>query len=237
MRYLTRNKIYKKKEPSKDAKKIYIFCEGERREVDYFKFFQGFSSTLDVIPVPNYNSKSDPIKLKENAEKIFFGDGLTAPACKLSNDLKDEIWFVIDTDRWNEGDKISSLKTFAEEKNKFYSGWFVAQSNPSFEIWLYCHFYSEKPLNDEVHKFGSFKAFVGSKIKGGFDNRSMPLEIQRAALHAETNFESGNGGQPALYSTEVFRLAKKIIELIKPQLDKRLLITKETNPSGHSGAA
>jgi len=231
MRYLTRNKIYKKEEPSKDAKKIYIFCEGARREVDYFKYFQGFSSTLDIMPIPSDKGKSDPIKLKESAEKIF-GEELT-----LSHELKDEVWFVIDTDRWNEGDKINSLKTFVEEKNKFYNGWFVAQSNPSFEIWLYCHIYSEKPLNDEVHKFGSFKEFVTTKIKGGFDNRRMPIKIQCAALHAETNFESGNDGQPALYSTEVFRLAKKIIELIKPQLDKRLLITKETNPSGHSGAA
>jgi len=140
MKYLSRNKIYKKIEPFKNAKKIYIFCEGERREIDYFKYFQGFASNIDIIPIPNDNGKSDPIKLKENAEVLFYGNSPTKPIYNLSTELKDEVWFVIDTDRWNEGDKINFLKKFTEEKNKNYHGWFVVQSNPSFEIWLYYHF-------------------------------------------------------------------------------------------------
>ena len=218
MKYLSRNKIYKKIEPFKNAKKIYIFCEGERREIDYFKYFQGFASNIDIIPIPNDNGKSDPIKLKENAEVLFYGNSPTKPIYNLSTELKDEVWFVIDTDRWNEGDKINFLKKFTEEKNKNYHGWFVVQSNPSFEIWLYYHFYSEKPQIDEVYDFASFKEFVASKIKGGFDNRSMPLEIQKATLIAEENFENSNG-QPALFSTEVFKLAKQIIRFTKAQLD------------------
>src|SRR6056297_861170 len=104
MKYLSRNKIYKKIEPFKNAKKIYIFCEGERREIDYFKYFQGFASNIDIIPIPNDNGKSDPIKLKENAEVLFYGNSPTKPIYNLSTELKDEVWFVIDTDRWNEGD-------------------------------------------------------------------------------------------------------------------------------------
>jgi hypothetical protein len=67
MKYLSRNKIYEKVEPKNDAKKIYIFCEGEDREVMYFKYFQGFSSNIDIIPIPNNKGQSDPVKLKENA--------------------------------------------------------------------------------------------------------------------------------------------------------------------------
>jgi len=216
MKYLSRNKVYEKVEPFKDAKKIYIFCEGEKREIDYFNFFQGLVSNINIIPVPNDNGMSDPIKLKEKAELcIKKGD------ISLSEELRDEVWFVIDTDRWNEGNKIGTLKTFVQENNKSYKGWFVAQSNPSFEIWLYYHFYSEKPDNKEILTFISFKEFVSMKIKGGFDSRSMPLEIQQATLNAEKNFECENE-QPKIFSTEVFILAKQIINFTKKQLDQCL---------------
>ncbi|WP_297337067.1 hypothetical protein [Algoriphagus sp.] len=49
----------------------------------------------------------------------------------------------------------------------------------------------------------------------------MPLEIQKVALNAENKFESENG-QPNLYSTEVFKLAKQIIKFTKKQLDQCL---------------
>jgi hypothetical protein len=94
----------------------------------------------------------------------------------------------------------------------------VAQSNPSFEIWLYYHFYSEKPKNEDVLACVSFKEFVDIKIDGGFDSRGMPLEIQLATLNAEKNFENENE-QPKVYSTEVFNLAKQIINFTKAQLD------------------
>lgn len=232
MKYLTRNKIYQKIEPFKNAKKIYLFCEGNK-EVNYFKFFQGFASNIDIMPIPTEDSKSDPIKLKRNAELLFFGNETIPPKYKLSIELKDEIWFVIDTDRWNEGDKINTLKAFTQEKNTDYLGWFVVQSNPSFELWLYYHFYTEKPSTEDVSKFVSFKEYIDFKIKGGFDNRSMPLEIQKAMHYAEANIEILEG-QPALYSTEVFNLAKQIIKFTKPQLDQCLEDLKK-NPISKSG--
>jgi hypothetical protein len=226
MKYLTRNKVYAKVEPFKYAKKLYIFCESEKggNEVAYFNFFKGFSSNIDIIPIPNDNGKSDPTKLKSQAEL-----SLENKSISLSIELLDEVWFVIDTDRWNEGNKIDELKQFVAEKKKSYSGWFVAQSNPSFEIWLYYHFNSEKPNEKEVEVSTSFKEFVATKIKGGFDNRSMPLEIQQATAIAEKNFEIENG-QPRLYSTEVFNLAKQIINFTKAQLDQ-CLIDLKTKPS------
>lgn len=224
MKYLSRHKVYEKVEPFKNAKKIYIFCEGDR-EVHYLKFFQGFASNIDIIPIPNENGKSDPTKLKAQAEKCLENNSVS-----LSKELADEVWFVIDTDRWNEGNKIGELRNYVEEKQKTYDGWFVAQSNPSFEIWLYYHFNSEKPIDFEIEAAQSFKDFVATKIKGGFDNRSMPLEIQQATINAENNFERENG-QPKLYSTEVFNLAKQIIKFTKVQLDQCLTDLKTKTSS------
>jgi len=233
MNYLSRNKIYEKVESFKNAKKIYLFCEGDK-EVNYFKFFQGFASNIDIIPIPNDNGKSDPIKLKENSELLFFGNETINPRFNFSNELEDEIWFVIDTDRWNEGNKINTLKKYVEERNSDYQGWFVAQSNPSFELWLYYHFHSSKPNAEEVKEYVSFKEFVSAKIKGGFDNRRMPLEIQNATLTAEKNYQSLNNNQPTLYSTEVFNLAKHIIRFTKTQLDKCLEDLKKSSADNRS---
>lgn len=230
MKYLSRHKVYEKVEPFKNAKKIYIFCEGETKEVDYFRFFQGFASNIDIIPIPNDHGKSDPLKLKAQAELSIKNNSIL-----VSEELFDEVWFVIDTDRWNEGDKIDELKKYVQEMKKSYEGWFVAQSNPSFEIWLYYHFYDEKPNNEEVAASVSFKEYVNTKIKGGFDNRSMPLEIQQATLNAEKNFELEND-QPKIYSTEVFFLAKQLIYFTKAQLDQCLVSLKERS-SGISGLA
>ncbi|MDR1964870.1 MAG: RloB family protein, partial [Planctomycetaceae bacterium] len=77
MKYLNRNRIYERVEPSKSAKKIYIFCEGERTEPRYFKFFQGLVSNLDVIPIPCVDGQSAPKKLKEDATRRFLGNAAT----------------------------------------------------------------------------------------------------------------------------------------------------------------
>jgi len=221
MRYLTRNKLYQKVEPFKTAKKIYIFCEGDKREVDYFKFFQGLSSNIDIIPIPSVDGKTDPEKLMGNAQERFFGSDDVHATLNLCEEYEDEVWFVIDTDRWNEGNKISKLKSFVNDKNDIYNGWSVAQSNPSFEIWLYYHFLSEKPIFEDVAQHRSFKDYTDFKVTGGFDSRKMPLMIQTAVINSELIFEYEND-QPKLYSTEVYRLGKLIVQFTKAQIDSCL---------------
>ncbi|KAA6327442.1 hypothetical protein EZS27_023566 [termite gut metagenome] len=97
MPYLCRNKIYERLDPFKDAKKIYIFCEGEKTEVSYFNFFQGLASNIDIVSVPNINGKSDPEKLIENAERYFYEDknNNIKPKFTFFVEQKDEVWFVI----------------------------------------------------------------------------------------------------------------------------------------------
>ena len=127
--YLTRNKIYQRLPPNRDAKKVYIFCEGDR-EVSYFNYFTNISSNIDIIPIGSEEGKSDPVKLKDQAIVYFQKTSLNA-------DYHDEVWFVIDTDRWNEKEKIAQLKNFCLENKTDQNSWEVSQSNPSFEVWLY----------------------------------------------------------------------------------------------------
>lgn len=216
MRYLSRNKVYQKVEVGKDARKIYIFCEGEKREIEYFRYFQGFSSAIEIIPIPSENGLSDPTKLMENTQKIFFDP---SPRYLLSHEQGDEVWFVIDTDRWNEKNKIASLRDHCSNKNgEAGPMWFIAQSNPCFEIWLYYHFFNYNPNEEHIRSGLSFKQYVATMIPGGFDSRSMPIAIQSAILNSETHYEEVEN-QPVVYATEVFKLGKVILPYIKDALD------------------
>ncbi len=221
MKYLSRSKISHKEIVNKNAKKVYIFCEGEKTEIKYLEFFKGLSSNIDIIPIPPINGQTDPIKLKEFAELLFFGDDLNSPKFSLSSEFKDEVWFAIDTDRWNENNKIQQLKDFCIEKNISEDCWFVAQSNPSFEIWLYYHFNSTKPINQDIAKFSSFKHFVHKSTNNGngFDPDKHPIEIETAIVNSENNFQKFNN-QPDLYSTEFFILGKIIVSFVESQLIK-----------------
>ena len=64
---IERIRNYAKKNPSRDAHKIYVVCEGAAKEPEYFSFFQGLSHNLEIIPIPP-TSGTDPLKLIENAE-------------------------------------------------------------------------------------------------------------------------------------------------------------------------
>lgn len=208
--YLTRNKLYQRKAPSRDAKKVYIFCEGDR-EVSYFNFFSGFASNIDIIPIGNKEGKSDPVKLRNQAIDYF-------QETTLSADYHDEVWFVIDTDRWNENKKITQLKTFCMQRKTDENIWEVSQSNPSFEVWLYYHFIEDKPKEEEVKTYTTFKEFLNNKIKGGFDTRKAPIHIKTAIDNSLKHFQRDDKGQPIRYTTEVHCLAQSIYPFLKEMM-------------------
>lgn len=213
---LSRSKIYHKVELGKDAKKVFIFCEGDR-EYYYFNYFVGFSSNIDIIPVPNENGQSDPEKLYQNACVKLLGSITEKPKYDFKKEMGDEVWFVIDTDRWNEHGKIEKLKA----KCASDADWRVAQSNPCFEIWLYFHFHPQKPISNEIEECTSFKEFVGKKIPGGFDSTKYPIYFQKAIKHSKGNFVKEND-QPKFLSTEVFYVAESILPFIKEIIDELL---------------
>lgn len=218
---IERRRDYEKKEPCRDAHKIYVICEGSSTEPDYFKFFQGLSSNLEIITIPSVDGKTDPVKLKEQAEVKFLNE-----KCEYELDYRqgDVVWFVIDTDRWEEKDKIKILRSFCEEQNDNiswtdlktakYSAWKVAQSNPSFEIWLYYHAFKNKPTDEAVSKYASFKEFVGQAFAGGFDFESDPVRISEAIRNSEHNFAK-YADSITKYSSEMHFLGCEIYNFVK----------------------
>ena len=223
---ITRRKYYIKQLPKKDARKLYLFCEGEGTEPDYFTFFKELSSNLEIITIPPENG-TDPLKLMELAKSKLLEDDSRYIMDYLAND---SVWFVIDTDTWEKEGKITLLREFCASNNtsfpekytevKPYSAWNVAQSNPSFEIWLYYHFYKVAPKPDEIEAHPTFKAFVSSVISGGFDFQTDPVKVETAVDNAKGNFKRDEKGKPELFSTEVYTLAEIIIPFVRHHLDR-----------------
>ena len=142
----------------------------------------------------------------------------------------DTVWFVIDTDTWEAEGKIAPLRQYCTEQNqhitdkldevKAYNAWNVAQSNPSFEIWMYYHIYDGKPTDEEVEKAQSFKEFVNNKISGGFNFQVHPVYLEDAIQHSEKQFSKDEAGLIEKYATEMHLLGREILGFTKQELDK-----------------
>ena len=226
---ITRRKYYVKPQPSRDARKIYIICEGKSTEPDYFAFFQGLSSNLEIVIIPPEEG-SDPLKLMDLVNRKFFdADG------KYSIDYQahDTLWFVVDTDTWEVEGKISRLREFCSNLNsedgevwkkysevKPYSVCNVTQSNPSFEIWLYYHFFAIKPIKSEVESDSTFKEYLNRVISGGFNFQKDQVKLKDAIVNSKANYYFTLVGTPELFSTEVYKLAEEILPFVKKPLER-----------------
>lgn len=207
---MKRNKLYTRREPDKEGKLYFIFCEGEKRETNYFYFFNRIASQIIIQIVPIEDGKNSPIGLYNNAcQNLIKGEKNPYPSYILNDG--DEIWFIIDTDKW--GKEVVTLRDSIIK----HQNWFVAQSNPSFEVWLYYHFEKEKPKTTVEN----WKSFLNEVVKGGFNPNKHPIYIETAVLNSEKNYSSTNN-QPDTVTTELFFLAKKILPLVKTDLDMLL---------------
>lgn len=204
---LTRNKLYTKREPDREGKLYFIFCEGEKRETTYFYFFNRIASQIIIQIVPIVDGKNSPMGLYKNACQSLLKSEENPNPSYVLNDI-DEVWFIIDTDKW--GKEVDTLRSSVAK----HQNWFVGQSNPSFEVWLYYHFQKEKPAK----AITDWKNYLGEIVVGGFDNRKHPVHIQTAITNSEINFSSSNN-QPNPITTEVYILAKKILPLVKTDID------------------
>lgn len=211
---LSRSKLYTRKEPTKEAKLFIIFCEGQNTEPMYFRYFQNISHNINLEIIEHEDGKNDPLGLFETACKLLIKSEEN-PNPKYEVSPVDEIWFVIDTDKWNEqGDKINQLK----EKLQKHLTWKIAQSNPCFEVWLHYHHFEEKPEFENISKCKSWKAHLNEKISG-FSCDSHPILIETAIKNSKQNYNTNNN-QPDICCTEVFNLAELILPFVQEEIDE-----------------
>lgn len=126
---------YERTTNKRDPTIFYIAAEGEKTEVQYFEQLQG---------------KINDSRVKVKVVKRENGSH-SAPRHVLSSLLDhksrerirstDQLWIVIDRDRWDE----SQLNSVAQEASDNNIN--IAFSNPCFEVWLLFHFKETNDIN------------------------------------------------------------------------------------------
>ena len=220
------NRRFKREKPSRDAKSLYIFCEGIRREYYYFNYFKEMDSRISVeVYELNPHENNSPSGLLNIAKKcIIKSKDNPEPKYEFLKNT-DEVWIVFDTDKdKNESrqPQICKVKAFCEQEE----GWFIAQSNPCFEVWLSYHLSSKEPILEDSEKCSDWKEVVDKLIPGGFDSRKHPLYIETAIQNAEKNFNEC--GEPddlifvlmefIVYRAASFVVRKQFKELFRQDL-------------------
>lgn len=209
------NRLFERQAPSREAKSLYIFCEGAKREYQYFKYFREIDSRIKVeVNKLNSDDNNSPKGLYKLAENSFVGN-----KPKFTLEEKDEVWIALDTDP----DKSNSREEQIKKIKSNYEGKhnrFVVESNPCFEVWLFFH------QNEKVEEFEaddickSWKQKVNENYNGGFDSRRHPVFIEEAIRNAELNFNADENGKPLKGSSEVYLLAKNIFTVVKKKRTK-----------------
>lgn len=215
------NRRFVREETDRVAKSIYIFCEGAKREYQYFMYFKEMDSRINVeVHKIKPEDDNSPLGLLNIAkESIIVTEQNTKP--KFSFQENDEVWIVLDTDK----DKDDSRKPQIEkvyEECKQNKNWFTAQSNPCFEVWLYNHLLKDNPTFEGNQYCSKWKNLVNVLINGGFDSRRHPIYIKNATVNSELNYTESEENNPDIGCTQVYNLSKSILPLVEDKINKVL---------------
>lgn len=211
------NRLFERKTPNREAKSIYIFCEGLRREYDYFKYFKEKDSRINIEV---YKIASDDDNSPQGLFDIAFNS--IFPTEKNENKPKynfiegDEVWIVIDTDPDKDMSRFEQINKIKLECNK-QKNWFVVESNPCFEVWLYYHKNKELPEDSIPNACGNWKTLVNQIIVGGFDSRKHPIFIEEAIDNSKLAHQKNDNILDSGH-TEVYNLGISIITVLADKI-------------------
>lgn len=188
-----------------------IFSGGAEREKDYFYLIDKNPSLYTNIKIdfwaePNFQKGGKPkigefaiCKVKEYKESA-------------SQENPDSYYLLTDVDHF--GNFLPEMRHECEENNIN-----MIISNSCFEVWLYFSERSDKcadfkPPLDQDKISSEFKKWAGEQIGGGLKPRKALLKIEQNIENARANYSANDNDFPTLFSTQMFRLAEKILPYV-----------------------
>lgn len=191
----------------RDYKLFAIACEGSKREPDYFNVFQYISKKIKVDLIQDYVSDEELLEIHDNRSAPKW---VLDKAMKYieKNDLKDEddLWFVIDKDRWSE-EQIRTLAAYCDR----YRNWNLVISNPCFEIWLYFHNKSNISLSSSL-SCTDFKKEISSFSTGGYHPYKFIPRIKNAISNSKKADSNKSHFMPGVKETKVYLLGEALFK-------------------------
>ena len=192
----------------RDAKLIVIASEGQKTEKKYFNDLKDtyVRSSLHVEVLERSVSASSPSHVLAHLNKF-------KTKYKLGRD--DELWMVIDVDRWK-AQNLSDVAGKCRDK-----GFWIAVSNPCFELWMLLHLdefdlYDYEQKNRLFHNSQNFiereiRRILGSFNKSNPDTSKFLPHIENAVIRAKKLDINPNSRWPNSLGTRVYLLVEKIL--------------------------
>lgn len=196
---MRKNRGYKKGEPFRDARLFVVACEGEDREKEYFERLGHGSQRLKVrvlAPEPA-GSLSAPKWVLDRGISFLEKEGVNV-------DRGDQMWFVMDVDRWKI-EQLYDIAALCKERR-----WGFALSNPCFEVWLLLHV-KDCPVSGST-TCRDFKRELDDTVKGGYRlERFLPLASDAITRGYALDTDM-NSPIPAHKTSRVYLLVREILE-------------------------
>jgi hypothetical protein len=211
-----------------DAEKLFVLSfEGTVTEKKYFSDFRASeyfnnNGLIEIIPLKRPNGiGSDPFSVKKllNWAKKEYG-------FKKS----DEFWLIIDRDDWESIHKLNfdELVVECKKEHNFY----LAMSNPCFEIWLILHLKNLSAFTGEEQQLIFANAKIGNKnyidilvgqLQGGdrgYNKKPNPkiyLPLTKTAMERAKSIDNLEEEYPKSIGTHLYKLIEKLINNESPK--------------------
>jgi len=208
---------YQKGIPEVDVSRIFTVSGGTVRERNYFEQYKD-AKRLSIIFVSEEGKGLMPEEMvnitKESISNGYFVDFYGNKRDILGGD---DIYLIQDVDHFG----LELKQFYLQDKIQNDYRWII--SNPCFEIWLYYHFDNNTTLLEESRtllpkeRSSWLKAKIPHLINGGINPKKTIDKISLAINNAKGHivFEDGF---PALFTTEMYIVAERIISIMKDEL-------------------
>jgi len=208
----------------RDSEKFYILSyEGTISEPKYFEDFRNSeyfnnSGKIEIIPVKRKRGQG-------SSSPNFVKNHLKSIKDEYNFKSTDEFWLIIDRDHWESMHNIS-FDELIEDCDK-EGNFFVALSNPCFEIWLILHLVALDHFSDQEKvdlynnlSISSQKKYIDEVLAKcisngrGYNKKPDPKvflpKIQTAIFNAKA-IANMDERYPSELGSDIFKLIEKLI--------------------------
>lgn len=215
----SRNSLMReRREAFRDARLIVIASEGKDTERIYFKALANEYTNLRVHVHILERSENE----QNNSSPEHVLKQLNDYKSKYDLEADDELWLVVDKDRWTEA-MLSHVATECSQEVAMH----MALSNPCFELWLLLHMEDAASLSPEEQEQWMknrrksknadpylkvrLRQKMGSYHESSYDALTLIAHIEDAIERARALDKNPTDRWPQTLGTRVYLLAKSVI--------------------------
>jgi hypothetical protein len=193
----------------RDYKLFAIASEGRNTEPHYFELFRFISKRIKVDLIEEEVSDLEMLeKHRDKSAPRWVLDRAIKYTDKFGLSDEDELWFVMDIDKWR-ADQIAEIAEYC----KSHLNWHIALSNPCFEVWIYFHHKADIAASKSITS-QQFKKEISDMMDGGYHPYKLINLLPDAIKNAKNNDSNSGHYLPNNKETKVYHLGEALLQRI-----------------------